>query len=404
MKIPNKQTKKYILYIGLPVLVIAGVLIHGAVSKTSQGEAAMDSAVASENNTAESHTAENIPVAPAPTQTPAPTPMPTPSPTPYEESEYSNFAIANVHNYVNVRKEPNTKSEIVGKMYDGSVAEILEETLQNDGKWFKVISGQVEGYIRAEYFIFGDEAVEILENFVTNYAIVKADRLNVREEPDKSSKRIGYVTRGEKIKILEPGEEWVKVEYRSGKTGYVAAEYISTEEAFTYAKSIEEEKAEIEERKTRIERENSTEEEAPEDTTISVPVDPPATDYSSVSELRSSIVNYAMQFVGMRYVHGGQSLSGGTDCSGFTSLIFKEFGISLSRTPQGQWGGNGRRIDVSEIQPGDIVCYAKGSKCTHVGIYIGDGKIVHEANSRRGCVVDDMYYDSTFIGVINVID
>ena len=132
---------------------------------------------------------------------------------------------------------------------------------------------------------------------------------------------------------------------------------------------------------------------------------PPATNYTTNTELRSAIVQYAMQYLGTPYVHGGRSLASGTDCSGFTSYIYAEFGYSLSRTPQGQWGGNGRSISVSEIQPGDIVCYSSnGSKCTHVGIYIGNGQIVHEANSRKGTIVSDIYYDSTFIGVKNVID
>jgi cell wall-associated NlpC family hydrolase len=110
-----------------------------------------------------------------------------------------------------------------------------------------------------------------------------------------------------------------------------------------------------------------------------------------------------MQFLGNKYVHGGQSLVTGTDCSGFTSLIYKEFGYSLSRTPSGQLSGAGRTISYSEAQPGDIICYGSNGKCTHVALYIGNGQIIHSANSKKGVVIYNADYD-TILGVKNIID
>ena len=320
-----------------------------------------------------------------------------------EEDEYSNLAIADVTNYVNVRSTPDTDGEIVGKMYDGSVAQILSTTGSGADEWFQVVSGNVEGYIKAEFFIYGDAAQAVIEDYVTRYAVVKADRLNVRKEPDISASRIGYIDYGEKVKIIENGEEWMKVLYTEGEEGYVASQYVTVEEEFIYAKSIEEELAELAAQRELEERAAQSEESTPENTVIQVT--PPVTDYANVSELRTAIVNYAMQFLGNRYVHGGQSLASGTDCSGFTCYIYKEFGINLSRIPQGQWTSNGRSIDVSQIQPGDIVCYSSsGSKCTHVALYIGNGQVIHEANAKRGVIISNMYYDNTFIGIKNVID
>ena len=112
-----------------------------------------------------------------------------------EESEYANLAIANVDNYVNVRSAPNTDSEIVGKMYDGPVAQILP-TAGTADEWFQVVSGNVEGYIKAEYFIYGDAAASVADHYVTRYVEVQADRLNVRREPDLASGRIGYMDYG----------------------------------------------------------------------------------------------------------------------------------------------------------------------------------------------------------------
>ena len=90
------------------------------------------------------------------------------------EDEYASLAIANVTNYVNVRSEPNTDSAVVGKIYDGAVAQILGVAGENQD-WFQIVSGSVEGYIKAEFFIY-----EVVDNYVTRCAVVTADRLNVR--------------------------------------------------------------------------------------------------------------------------------------------------------------------------------------------------------------------------------
>lgn len=317
-----------------------------------------------------------------------------------EENEYADLAIAQVSNYVNVRSLPNTDSDIVGKIYNGAVAQVLS-VAGEENDWFQIISGNVEGYIKAEFFLYGDAAAEVIDQYVTRYANVIADRLNVREQPSTESKRIGYIDNGERVQLLENQGEWLRVQYTDGKEGYVSSQYVTISEEFVYGKTLEEEAKEQEERKILEERENVTEQEVSENVTIVV-TEPVGT-YSSNAELRSAIVNYAMQFLGNRYVHGGSSLVTGTDCSGFTSLIYKEFGYSLSRTPSGQLSSNGRSIDYSQIQPGDIICYGKGGKCTHVALYMGNGQIIHSANSRKGVVIYQADYD-TIIGIKNVID
>ena len=340
-----------------------------------------------------------------------------------EESEYSNFAIANVDKYVNVRREPGTDAEIVGRMYDGAVAQIQDKKECEDGEWLEVISGNVKGFIKAEYFIYGDEAAKVIDDYVDRYALVNADRLNIRENPGTDSKRIGYANNGEKLKLSyspEANEEWIYVCYSNDKKGYVSSEYVTVREEFIYAETMEEVKAKEEEEKARLEREKEDEAQTPEiiptgDTAASdaagnpeaagntseagnaAPAPNPAT-----GNLRTDVVNFAMQYVGYPYVHGGNSLETGTDCSGFTSLVYSNFGIGLSRTPGGQLSSNGRSISLEEAQPGDIICYGHG-KCTHVALYIGNGQIVHAANPRKGVVVYNVGYDN-ILGVKNVID
>ena len=315
-----------------------------------------------------------------------------------EESEYANLAIAQVTDYVNVRSLPNTDGEIVGKIYNGSVAQVLATAGDNDD-WFQIISGDVEGFIKAEYFLYGEEAEAVIDQYVTYYATVLADRLNVREEQSADSRRIGYIDNGENVKVVEDCGDWLKVQYTDSKQGYVSAEYVSVHEEFVYAKSIEEERREEAERQALAARAQEAEQSTPE---VIGTITFPTNQYTSNEELRTAIVDYAMQYLGNKYVHGGRSLASGTDCSGFTCYIYKDFGYSLSRTPGGQYSTNGRSIGYDEIQPGDIICYGK-SKCTHVGLYIGDGQIIHSANSRKGVIISAADYDN-ILAIKNVID
>ena len=315
-----------------------------------------------------------------------------------EESEYANLAIAQVTDYVNVRSLPSTDGEIVGKIYNGSVAQVLATAGDNDD-WFQIISGDVEGFIKAEYFLYGEEAEAVIDQYVTYYATVLADRLNVREEQSADSRRIGYIDNGENVKVVEDCGDWLKVQYTDSKQGYVSAEYVSVHEEFVYAKSIEEERREEAERQALAARAKEAEQSTPE---VIGTITFPTNQYTSNEELRTAIVDYAMQYLGNKYVHGGRSLASGTDCSGFTCYIYKDFGYSLSRTPSGQYSTNGRSVSYDEIQPGDIICYGK-SKCTHVGLYIGDGQIIHSANSRKGVIISAADYDN-ILAIKNVID
>ena len=335
-----------------------------------------------------------------------------------DENDYSYYAIADVNRYVNVRQEPNTDSAIIGKIFDGSVAQILETIGEGEDQWFKMVSGNVEGYIKAEFFIHGEEAAAVLDQYVSKYARVNVKQLNVREEPTTDSRRIGFLCAGEKLKLLEDCGEWLCIQYSDGVKGYVAAQYVTIVEEYVCAKTPEEELADqifVADLKYRAEILNPT---IQEDTTVAVkppatnppantPSTPsaPSTKPSTNTELRQEIINYAMQFLGGKYVLGGQSLVTGTDCSGFTMYVLAEFGYYISRTPQGQYTSAGRAISYAEAQPGDIICYSSngGQSCTHVAFYIGDGKVIHAANPRMGIKISSATHAEIY-GVRNVID
>lgn len=304
------------------------------------------------------------------------------------------YAIADVDRYVNVRNAPSTEGEIIGKMYDDAVAEIVAVAGEVED-WFQITSGNVNGYVKSEFFLYGEAAEAVLDQYIVSYAKVEADRLNVRAEQSADSARIGGLDNGDKVKLLEDLGEWIKIQYTDRKSGYVSAEYVTVTEEYSRAKTLEEDRAE---KAAKQERENS--QRIPTMTGVF-----PDTTYTSNEELRKNIVNYALQFVGNKYINGGKSLAGGTDCSGLTCYVYKDFGYSISRTPQGQFTDAGRSIDYSEIQPGDIICYSSngGKSCTHVAFYIGDGQIVHAANSRKGVIISAADY-SPIIGIKNVID
>ena len=119
--------------------------------------------------------------------------------------------------------------------------------------------------------------------------------------------------------------------------------------------------------------------------------------WSEANELseRQEIVDFALQFVGNPYVWGGTSLTGGADCSGFVLSVFSEFGYSLPRVAADQYNASTKK-DISALEPGDLVFY--GSGITHVALYIGDGQIVHAANSRLGIIVSDITWMNPVAG------
>lgn len=106
--------------------------------------------------------------------------------------------------------------------------------------------------------------------------------------------------------------------------------------------------------------------------------------------ISNQVVNYALQFVGYPYVYGGNSLTNGTDCSGFTKLIYAEYGVYLPRTAYEQ-AFAGVHIDLEDIMPGDIVVSGYDGVVGHASIYIGNEQLVHALNSNVGIVITSMY-------------
>jgi cell wall-associated NlpC family hydrolase len=315
-----------------------------------------------------------------------------------DEQDFSGLVIARVSNYVNVRSIPSEDGEIVGKLYDKSVGEFIEE----DNGWYKIVSGNCTGYVKAEYCVTGEEAEALAKEVGTTYAIVNTTTLKVRKEASTDSSVLGLVPMNEELVVVEELDGWVKISIEEGD-GYVSRDYVSLRTDFVSAESKEEEEARLaKEAKEREEAraaaavaraENKT--VTTEDTTSKSEENQEAIEVanqvaasSEGSEVGKAVVEFATQFVGNPYVYGGSSLTKGTDCSGFVMSVYSNFGVSLPHSSSSLRSvGTNVGTSLADAQPGDIICYSG-----HCGIYVGNGLLVHASNSKDGIKVSSASY------------
>jgi len=109
-----------------------------------------------------------------------------------------------------------------------------------------------------------------------------------------------------------------------------------------------------------------------------------------------------MQYLGNRYVWGGESLTNGVDCSGFTMKVYERFGIYMSHYT-GSQAVEGRKISQSEMKKGDLIFYAKNGTINHVSIYIGNGQAIHARSAKRGITITDWDY-RTPVKIVSFLD
>ena len=307
-----------------------------------------------------------------------------------EEEGFKNLVIAKVSNYVNVRDIPSEDGNIVGKLYDKSVGTFIEET---DG-WYKISSGSVEGYVKAEFCVTGDAAVELAKEVGTRIATVTTTTLKVREEPGMDTTVLGLVPIEDQLIVTQELEGWVKVNIEEGD-GYVSNEFVTLSTEFVKAESIAEEQARLaKEEAARKAAQEAARKKAAEQSASSSSGESSSESgktYAPPSGSASgqAVVDFALQFVGNPYVYGGTSLTNGADCSGFVMSVYNNFGVSLPHSSAADRNVGATVNGLENAQPGDIICYSG-----HVGIYVGNGQVVHASTSRTGIIVSNASYRS----------
>ena len=281
-------------------------------------------------------------------------------------NQYNNLLISKVSNYLNIRSSPKDEgnANIIGKLPGKAAGEILET---EDG-WYKIHSGNITGYVSADsqYTATGQEAIDLAMGSASLMAIVNTDKLNVRTSPSTDASIWTQISKEERYSVVQQLDGWVQIELDGGdEDESTDGAYIST-------------------------RDNNV--EVRYALTEAIKFSPLEELANQQASRRNQIVNFAIKYVGNRYVWGGTSLTNGADCSGFVQSVMKNFGISLPRTSREQ-AKVGRAIKSSEMRPGDLIFYANSSgTVNHVAMYIGNGQIVHAASSKSGIKISTWNY------------
>jgi len=348
---------------------------------------------------------------------------------------------------LNVRESASTEAEVVGKLNCGDKVTILEAL---EG-WYKISYGTEgkTGYVTTVAITHSEEEAKaaLLKSFMyeTGTAVVSEGALNIRSGAGKEYEVIDQIDNGDKVIILEKGQEWMKVYFgRNYQTGYVSAPSINVEgmisrDEVNKAKSesvvksakskgrvsissgavnVRSSASENGEVMTQLynkdnvlilstssgwtkiaygsnnnigyvkseyivdssvsSRSSTSRSSGSSSASYSTSVAPRS---ASGSALGQALVREAEKYLGVKYVYGGSSPSG-FDCSGLVQYSCRKVGISVGRSSRDQFK-NGVPVSKSDLQPGDLVFFAKGGTISHVGIYVGNGQMIHSPQTGK---------------------
>ncbi len=260
------------------------------------------------------------------------------------------------------------------------------------GDWIFVEFDGTKGWIRSNNIVSDNQSNEnetqdvvnttvteepeqnVSDTFEIKSMYVNSPSINVRGGASTTAEVITGAVLNQKVEVIGTEGDWSKVKIGE-QEGYILSTLLSDEQQAVTSRS----------------------------TTDQIDIENPIS--NTTSSLATQIVDAAYGKLGSAYVYGGSSPSG-FDCSGLTAYIYGQYGITLSRTASGQYS-NGVYVSKSELMPGDLVMFGPSvSGIYHVGIYIGDGNMIHAANSTRGVVIDTInsgYYYTNYIGARRVI-
>ena len=271
---------------------------------------------------------------------------------------------------LNVRSGAGTSYSVIGGVANGKAVSVVGST----NGWYKIKYGGGYGYISSSYTSSAAPSSSANAAPSSSQPTVSSSKaktmysttadLKVRSGRGTSYSAIGSLSRGQAVTVVDTSNYWYKVQYGGGY-GYVGSKYLSSSQPAA-------------------ESANTT------------------TNNGSASTSSGSITSVAKSLLGCSYASGATGPSS-FDCSGFTQYVYKRCGISIPRTSSSQYSSSSH-ISKSELRAGDLVFFSNdssGGAVGHVAIYLGDGMIIHAANSRTGVCTTSMnssYYTKHYIG------
>mgnify|MGYP003375069883 FL=1 len=298
----------------------------------------------------------------------------------------------------------DTKLKLVPTINATDVVEVKKDEKVNATEiindWVCVETKTTKGWIRKDK-LQREQKVEQIQQPVqeevvkTKTKYINATSVNVRKEPNTTSEIIVNATQNTAVTVSKEENGWSKVTL-NGKEGYISSSLLSDTKQ-------EPAKTNTTSRGANTSRKSSKKEKST-NAQVNVANDTKTPSNSTGSAKGSAIVATAKKYLGYKYVYGGTSPSTGFDCSGFTSYVYRQHGISLNRTAAGQYS-NGTYVSRANLQPGDLVMF--GSPINHVAIYIGGGQIIHASTPSTGVRIDSLnsgYYSKNYTGARRIVN
>lgn len=306
---------------------------------------------------------------------------------------------------LNVRNTASeTNSIVISQLSDGDDVYIIEKT---DNGWYKVYFGADYdiGYILSDYAVVGpmiqrktvtDARTNRLNSVAKKGTVVtNGGYVNVRTAPSESAEVVTTLKNGETCTIIAQGSKWTKILTDNG-IAYVTSSSVMDDKALAdYNAKMAASVARAQE----AEKKKTTSSEKKR--TVTAPS--ASTSSSTTSDMGTAIVKEAEKYIGTKYVYGGSSPAG-FDCSGLVQYTLKKVGISVNRSSRDQYK-NGVAVSRANLQAGDLVFFSKGGSISHVGIYAGNGKVIHSPSPGYSVcytTLEHMCSYSTYVGARRV--